>query len=177
MLTGLPDASNKNISLDKTAVKEAIKIHHLQYMKDNMRGQKLELMKRTDMRERRSYTKLRVDECRMAFRLEVFQFECRANMPTRYKRDLRCRACGPDDEEQEKEQETAAEQEEQEEEEQQQQQKDMVIENQEHIEVCPGYSELWNGLGPYSEQSRLKYFMRVKLKKLQQQQKSRPQQI
>ena len=31
----------------------------------------------------------------MAFRLETFQFDCRANMPTRYGRDLRCRGCNP----------------------------------------------------------------------------------
>ena len=60
-----------------------------------MSGKKLEIMKRSDLRERRSYTKLSVEEARMAFRLEVYQFDCRANMPTRYGRDLRCRAQGP----------------------------------------------------------------------------------
>ena len=170
--TGLPDATNINLSLDKVTVKEAIKVHHLQFLKDSMTGQKLESMKRTDMRERRHYTKLRVDECRMAFRLEVFQFECRANMPTRYKRDLRCRACGPGAGQQDKEQDETEEQ-------QQQQDEEWHIEDQDHLEICPGYSELWAGLGPLTEQSRIKYFMRVKLKRLkqqQQQQKNRQQQ-
>ena len=151
---GLPDATDQKTSLDKDAIKDAIKVHHLQSLKDNMTGEKLQIMKRTDMREKRPYTKLRVDECRMAFRLEVFQFDCRANMPTRYKRDLRCRACGPGVGEQEKEQ----------------QEEEGHIEDQEHLEVCKGYGELWEGLGPSTEQSRIRYFMRVKLKRLKQQQ-------
>ena len=182
--TGLPDATNMNLSLDKVTVKEAIKVHHLQFLKDSMTGQKLECMKRTNMRERRHYTKLRVDECRMAFRLEVFQFECRANMPTRYKRDLRCRACGPgagqQDKEQDEEQDEEQDKEQDETEEQQQQQdEEWHIEDQDHLEICPGYSELWDRLGPLTEQSRIHYFMRVKLKRLkqqQQQQKNRQQQ-
>ena len=94
-LTGLPDATDKNTILDKASVEEAIKVSHLQYLKDNMKGKKLVAMKMTDMRERRQYTKLRLYECRIAFQLEVFQFECRANMPSQYKRDLWCQACGP----------------------------------------------------------------------------------
>ena len=83
----------------------------------------------------------------MAFRLETYQFDCRANMPTRYGRDLRCRACchlagsvavpgGPVQESHD--------------------------ETQEHLEECRGYAELWEGLGPYSLKTRCKYFMRVK---------------
>ena len=41
-------------------------------------------------------------------------------------------------------------------------------EDQKHLEICSGYSELWDGLGPLTEQSRIKYFMRVKLKRLKQ---------
>ena len=167
--TGLPDATDKETSLDKATVKEAIKVSHLQHLKDNMKGQKLEVMKRTDMRERRHYTKLRLDECRMAFRLEVFQFECRANMPSRYKRDLRCRACGPVIEEKELNQNEQQEQQEQEEDHQ------WSIEDQDHLETCSGYSELWDGLGPMTELSRIKYFMRVKAKRLKQQQQRQQQ--
>ena len=29
----------------------------------------------------------------MAFSFKTFQFDCRADMPTRYDRDMRCRAC------------------------------------------------------------------------------------
>ena len=116
-----------------------------------MQGNKLEKMKTTDMRYRRGYTKLSVKECRMAFRLEVFQFECRANMPTRYGRDLWCRACGPGQGEQQQEEQ---------------------IEDQDHLEVCPGYSELWEGLGPASPETTVRYFMRVKRKRLKQQQKT-----
>ena len=102
-------------------------------------------------------------------------------MPTRYKRDLRCRACGPEVREQEEnEQENEQNEIEQNQNEQEQQeQEEWKIEDQEHLEICPGHSELWEGLGPINEQSRIRYFMRVKLKKLkkqQQQQKEQQQQ-
>ena len=92
---GLPDATDSNNRLDKEAVKEAVKVNHVMNLKEMITGKKLERMKMTDLRERRCYTKLSVEEARTAFRLEVYQFDCRANMPTRYGRDLRCRACGP----------------------------------------------------------------------------------
>jgi hypothetical protein len=38
--------------------------------------------------------------------------------------------------------------------------------------VCPGYSELWEGLGPASPETTVRYFMRVKMKRLKQQQKT-----
>ena len=103
--TGLPDATADNVRIDKEIVKEAIKLSHLKFMKEEMRGVKLEKMKMTDMRERRSYTKMRVEEARMAFRLEVFQFDCRANMPAKYGRGLRCRACEPPPGQQQEDQE------------------------------------------------------------------------
>ena len=81
--------------IDKEEVKEAIRLNHLQNMKEAMQGEKLRAMAMTDMRDRRPYTKYHVEECRMAFRLETYQFDCQANMPTRYGRDLRCRACCP----------------------------------------------------------------------------------
>ena len=58
-------------------------VSHLKYLKEEMTGAKLKEMKRTDMRVRRKYTKWKVEMCRMAFRLETYQFDCRANMPTR----------------------------------------------------------------------------------------------
>ena len=64
-------------------------------LKEQMPGKKLDIMKRSDLRERRRYTKLSVEEAMMAFRLEVFQFECLANIPTKYGQDLRCQTCGP----------------------------------------------------------------------------------
>ena len=130
-----------------------------------MTGVKLETMKNTDMRTRRSYTKWNLETCRMAFRLESFQFECRGNMPTRYGRDLICRACLPQEH---KEQEQGIQ-----EQEQGIQEREPCIEDQEHLECCPGYAELWEGLGPATEEARVKYFMRVKLKRLKQQQNSR----
>ena len=116
------------------------------------------------MRERSQYAKLQIDECRMAFRLEVFQFESRGNMPSRYKRDLRCRACvigeqGEGGQEQEQNENKQKEQEEQKEDQ-------WNTEDQKHLEIFSGYSELWDGLGPLKEQFRIKYFMRVKLKRL-----------
>ena len=92
---GLPDATDVKVNMAKEDVKEAITVHHLMYIKKEMKGKKLEAMSRTDMRQRRDYTQYGVEECRMAFRLETFQFDCRVNMPTRYGRDLVCRACSP----------------------------------------------------------------------------------
>ena len=152
---GLPDATIEEEIIEKEAVKEAITIDHLQYLKTNMQGEKLRVMSQTDMRERRSYTKYKVEEARMAFWLETFQFDCRANTPSRYGRDLTCRACcpraggepGP----------AGAGQEEH-------------VENQEHLEVCTAYADLWQGLGPSTPEARCRYFIRVKLRRLQQQQ-------
>ena len=50
---GLPDATNKTVSMDKETVKDAIAMHHLQFLKKTMKGKKLEQMARTDMRSRR----------------------------------------------------------------------------------------------------------------------------
>ena len=94
----------------------------------------------------------------MAFCLETYQFDCRANMPTRYGRDLRCRACCPQTEGQPDLED--AEQE-------------GCIESQEHLEGCKAYADLWQGLGPYSLQSRCRYFMKLKLRRLQQQQQQK----
>jgi hypothetical protein len=92
-LTGLPDITKPDINIEKSDIKEAMQLSHLKYLKEHMTGVKLESMKTTDMRARRSYTKWNLEMCRMAFRLESHQFECRGNMPTRYGRDLICRAC------------------------------------------------------------------------------------
>ena len=59
---GLPDATDQKTILDKEAIKDTIKVHHLQTLKENMTGQKIQFMKQTDMRQRRPHTKLRVDE-------------------------------------------------------------------------------------------------------------------
>ena len=118
----------------------------------------------------------------MAFRLETFQFDCRANMPTRYGRDLRCRGCNPGlqagqgqereqgDQEQEDQEQEQGEQEQGDQEQEQEEQEQ--IESQEHLESCPGYSELWQGLGPYSLVSRCRFFQRVKVKRLKQKQQA-----
>ena len=116
-----------------------------------MKGAKLEDMKRTDMRMRRVYTKWKVEMCRMAFRLETYQFDCRANMPTRYGRDLRCRGCSPRQEQEQEEQGARSK-------EQEELQKEQHEENQEHLEVCLGYAELWSGLGPATEESESPVF-------------------
>ena len=79
---------------------------------------------------------------------------------------MRCWTCSPqeqsEDQEQRESQEQRANQEQTEDQEQ--------IEDQEHLESCPGYRELWEGLGPYTPRWRLQYFIRVKLKRLQQRQ-------
>ena len=126
---GLPDATSERVSMDKEAVKDAILIHHLQFLKTEMRGKKLVVMAMSDMRSRREYTKFNVEDCRMAFRLETYQFDCRANMPTKYGRDLmrsqpyfelRYRGCNPGLTEQEQEQEQDSDQEQEQESEQEQ---------------------------------------------------------
>ena len=150
--TGLQDATADNVRIGKATVKEPIKLSHLKFLKEEMRGVKLEKMKMMDLRERRSYTKMRVEKARMAFRLEVFQFDCRANMPAKYGRVLRCRACErPPGQQQEDHEEQ--------------------LEDQEHLECCLGYAELWDGLGPTTKESRVKYLILVKMKRLRQQQK------
>ena len=176
---GLPDATSDTVSIEKETVKDAILLHHLQFLKKEMKGKKLEVMARSDLRRRKEYTQYGVEDCRMAFRLETFQFDCRANMPTRYGQDLRCRGCNPglqagqgqereqgDQEQEDQEQEQGEQEQEQGEQEQEQ------IESQEHLESCPGYSELWQGLGPYSLLSRCRFFQRVKVKRLKQKQQA-----
>ena len=103
-------------------------------------------MENSDVSERRAYTSWSVLECRMAYRLETRMFICRANMPTMFKRDLTCRACTP-----EADQGGAG-----------------PIEDQEHLEVCPGYASQWAGLGPMTPRARV-YFMRVDNKRRKQQ--------
>ena len=56
-LTGLQDITKQDINIDKSVIKKAIQLSHLKYLKDEMTGVKLEIMKNTDMRTRRSYTK------------------------------------------------------------------------------------------------------------------------
>ena len=68
-------------------------------------------------------------------------------MPTRYKRDLICRACRTDPA-------TGME---------------GHDETQEHLEVCTGYSELWLGLGPMTPLAVVRYFSRVKHKRKREQ--------
>ena len=86
----LPDATGKTYVhvVQKEEIKKAIKLSHLKYLKETMKGEKLRRMKKSEMRERREYTELSVEVFRMAFRLETYQFDCRVNMPTRYRRDL-----------------------------------------------------------------------------------------
>ena len=100
-------------------------------------------MANSDIRTRRAYTGWGLLECRMAFRLETRMFVCRANMPTLYKRDLTCRAWNPG-----AEQGDAG-----------------PIEDQDHLEVCPGYANQWAGLGPMTTRTRVQYFMRVDSKR------------
>ena len=60
-------------------------------------------------------------------------------MPSMYGRDLTCRACTPGA-------------------------VDGAVgpeEDQDHLEVCPGYARLWADLGPMTTRSRVNFFMRV----------------
>ena len=133
----LPDGSRE--AIDKEDIKKAIKYDHLESLKLQLRGRQLQQMASSDVSTRREYTSWSLLECRMAYRLETQMFICRGNMPTMYGRDLTCRACTPGAE-------------------------DGAVgpdEDQDHIEVCPGYASLWAGLGPMTPRSRVNYFMRV----------------
>jgi hypothetical protein len=82
-------------------------------------GPKLEEIKRKDLRKPQEYRTFGLEDCRMAFRLDCRMVECRANMKTRYKNDIRCRACAP---------------------------ANNNIETQEHLEICSAYQHLHKGL-------------------------------
>ena len=143
---GLPDASRQDVS--KEEVKEAIRLNHLTALKSEMVGRKkLEALYKSDIRTEQEYVHWSLEDCRMAFRLQNRMFDCRANMPTRYKRDLTCRACQPD---------PAAGLEGHE-------------ETQEHLEVCVGYSECWLGIGPMTPRAVVRYFSRVRNKRKKEQ--------
>ena len=111
-----------------------IKLDHLKHLKCDMASKdKLEELAKCDTRVAQDYVNWTVDECRMAYRLQTKMFDCRANMPSRYRRDVSCRACWPN---------PAGRLEDKE-------------ETQDHLEVCGGYSELWEVLGPMTPQSRI----------------------
>ena len=136
-IVNLPDASREDVSKDD--VKKAVKYDHHKSLKLQLKGKKLQQMANSDVSSRKEYTGWSLLECRMAYRLETQMFICRGNMPAMYGRDLTCRACTPGAE-------------------------DGAVgpdEDQDHIEVCPGYASLWAGLGPMTPRSRVKYFMRV----------------
>ena len=86
----------------------------------------------------------------MAFRLQTKMLDCRANMPSRYNRDMACRACPSNPAT------GLAGQEE---------------ETQDHLEVCRGYSDLWQGLGPLTPLSRVRYFIKLKNRRSKEQNK------
>ena len=159
MELGLPDACRMDVT--KEEVKEAIRLDHLVKLKLQMSAKKkLEELSRCDLRTAQEYVSWRVEDCRMAFRLQNKMFDCRMIMPARYKRDLACRACRGDpadgledeDESQDHRGDAAGRMED-------------CDESQDHLEVCPGYSELWLGLGPMSPLTRVRFFMRVQHKR------------
>ena len=53
-MIGLPDTTDRSNTIEKDAVKEAVKVNHVMELKEKMIGKKLERMKITDLRERRS---------------------------------------------------------------------------------------------------------------------------
>ena len=133
----LPDGAREDICDED--IKKAIKYDHLKALKLQLRGRKLQQMANSDVSTRREYTAWSLLECRMAYRLETEMFVCRANMATMYGGDLTCRACTPGAE-------------------------DGAVgpeEDQDHLEVCPGYGSLWDGLGPMMPRTRVNYFLRV----------------
>ena len=137
----LPDASREDVSKDD--IQKAVKYDHLKSLKLQLKGRKMQQMANSDVSSRREYTSWSLLECRMAYRLETKMFICRANMPSLYRRDLACRACSPGAEHG----------------------AGGPDEDQDHLEVCPGYASLWVGLGPMTNRARVNYFMRVDSKR------------
>ena len=132
---GLPDATTEDVQRED--VKKCIQLDHLKHLKCDMaRKDKLEELAKCDTRVAQDYVSWTVKECRMAYRLQTKMFKCRANMQSRYRRDVICRACRPN---------PAGRLEDKE-------------ETQDHLEVCGGYSECWEGLGPMTPQSRVRNF-------------------
>ena len=39
------------------------------------------------------------------------------------------------------------------------------VEDQDHLEVCPGYASQWAGLGPLTNRTRVQFFMLVDKKR------------
>ena len=138
---GLPDACTTDV--EASYVKERIRLDHMKFLKADMASkEKLTEMSQCDTRQAQEYVGWSLEEARMAFHLQTKMFNCRGNMPTRYRRDLVCRACIPN---------RAGGLE--------------ADETQEHLELCRGYSELWLGLGPLTPRSRVRYYIRVKNKR------------
>ena len=173
---GLPDACRMDVT--KEEVKEAIRLDHLVKLKLQMSAKKkLEELSRCDLRTAQEYVSWRVEDCRMAFRLQNKMFDCRVNMPARYKRDLACRACRGDpaggledeDERQDHRGDAAGRMEDCDESQDHRGgaagRMEDCDESQDHLEVCPGYSELWLGLGPMSPLTRVRFFLRVQHKR------------
>ena len=137
----LPDASR--LEVQKDTIQKAVWFDNLKSVKNELKGDKVQEMSRSYISTRRLYTARSLNECQMAYRLEIKMFICRANMPKLYKRDLVCRSCTP-------EADNGA---------------SGPIEDQDHIEVCPNLSNLWVGLGPLTARARVQYFLRVDHKK------------
>ena len=133
----VPDATR--MDLEKETIQKAVRYDHMKSLKKELKGDKMKDMANTDISNRREYTSWSVPECRMAYQLEIKMFVCRANMPGMYKRDLTCRACT-----------TAADCD-----------GTGPVEDQEHLECCPGYASQWVGLGPMTPRTRVNYFIRV----------------
>ena len=70
-ITGLPDITQKYINLDKTQIMKAMKVSHLMHLKEEMKGFKLETMKNSVMRTRRSYKKWSLKMCRLVGKLAI----------------------------------------------------------------------------------------------------------
>ena len=76
---------------------DAIRLHSIMELKENMAGkEKLKEMAHCDLRTPQDYVSQSVEEAKMAFRLQTRLLDCRTNIPTKYRRDLICRACRPD---------------------------------------------------------------------------------
>ena len=91
----LPDATKEDV--DKNEVDDAIKDHHLRMMKLEMTTQapkKLTQMSQKDLRKGQDYCKMKLEDCRIDFRLDTKMFKCGMNMKSRYVNDLGCRAIG-----------------------------------------------------------------------------------
>ena len=83
-------------SVDKKEIKEAIILHHMVRMKEEMGGEKLKELRMMDLRKPQAWlSTLCMAEARMAARLQLSMLRCPGSMPGLFRGRMECVACAP----------------------------------------------------------------------------------